>query len=144
IVEAPVFGSDGALQTTPGYHSGSRTYYIPEPDLCLPRIADEPSAEDVERAWTLLAVELLGDFPFVSDADKAHAMAFFLLPYVRGMIDGPTPLHLFEKPTPGTGATLLINMLAYVATGRDIAAMTEGGDDEEYRKRLTSKLRRSP
>jgi hypothetical protein len=142
IVEAPVFGPDGVLQTDPGYHAGSRTLYIPRPGFRLPPVPDEPSFEDVTLARSFLE-EVLG-FPFVSDADKAHAIAFSLLPYVRSLIDGPTPLHLFEKPTPGTGATLLVEVLAYPATGCSVAAMSEGRDDEEYRKRLTSKLLLSP
>ena len=35
-----------------------------------------------------------------------------LLPFVRELIDGPTPLHLIEKPTPGTGGTLLATVAA--------------------------------
>ena len=31
----------------------------------------------------------------------------------RALIDGPTPLHLVEKPTPGTGATLLVDVLTF-------------------------------
>jgi len=36
IVEAPVFGSDGVLQTDPGYHAGS--LYIPRPGFCLSQV----------------------------------------------------------------------------------------------------------
>jgi hypothetical protein len=63
------------------------------------------------------------------------------LPFARDLIDGPTPLHLFEKPSPGTGATLLVDMLSLPATGRALATMTEGRDEDEWRKRITAKLR---
>jgi len=53
-------------------------------------------------------------------------------------------LHLIEKPTPGTGGTLLASVLALPALGRMVPAMTEGGDDAEWRKRLTAKLLESP
>ena len=91
-----------------------------------------------------LSDELLVDFPFVSDADRAHAIALSLLFYVRNMIQGPTPLHLIEKPTPGTGATLLVNALTWPAIGRPLPAMSEGGDDAENRKRTTAMLRNGP
>jgi putative DNA primase/helicase len=143
IVETPVFGRDGSLQLTTGYHAASRSYYLPEEKFAIPAIPARPSGGEMARARSLLMEELLGDFPFVSPADRAHAMAFALLPYVRNLIPGPTPLHLFEKPEPGTGATLLVNVLTRVS-GRPLAAMSEGGDDEEYRKRITAKLRNGP
>jgi putative DNA primase/helicase len=144
IVETPVFGWDGSLELTKGYHAASRSYYLPEEKFTIPTVPERPSDSEIARARCLLMDELIGDFPFVGDADRAHAVAFALLPFVRNMIPGPTPLHLFEKPEPGTGATLLVNMLARLSSGRPLAAMSEGGNDEEYRKRLTAKLRNGP
>ncbi len=63
-----------------------------------------------------------------------------LLPFGRGLIAGPTPLHLIHKPTPGTGATLLAQLTGLVGTGRSPPAMTEGRDEDEWRKRLHAKL----
>ena len=60
------------------------------------------------------------------------------------MIDGPTPLHLIEKPTPGTGATLMVDAVATIVTGGGVSVMVEGRDDEEWRKRITAKLRQVP
>jgi hypothetical protein len=60
------------------------------------------------------------------------------------MIDGPTPLHLIEKPSPGTGATLMVDVIATIHTGCGASVMTEGRDDEEWRKRITAKLRQIP
>lgn len=92
----------------------------------------------------MLTRELLGDFPFVGAAEKAHALALLLLPFCRDLIDGPAPLHLIEKPTPGTGATLLVDALLFPATGRPVSAMTEGRDEDEWRKRIFAKLRSGP
>jgi hypothetical protein len=44
----------------------------------------------------------------------------------------------------GTGAGLLANVLLIPALGQQPAVMTEGGDDDEWRKRLTAKLMQSP
>ena len=74
----------------------------------------------------------------------AHAVALLLLGFLRSMIDGPTPLHLIEKPTPGTGATLMVDAIATILTGAGASVMTEGRDDEEWRKRMTAKLRQIP
>ena len=56
------------------------------------------------------------------------------------LIDGPTPLHLIEKPSPGTGAGLLADMLTYPFLGRPVSVMAEGRDEDEWRKRITAKL----
>ena len=101
----------------------------------------QPTSLEVDRAKHFILDELLGDFLFVNDRECVHAVELLILPFVRALIDGPTPLHLIEKPTPGTGATLLTDVLIYPATGRPIAAMTEGRDEDEWRKRLTAKLR---
>ncbi len=141
IVEAPVFASDGSLQTEPGYHAASRTFYSPADGFTVPDVPEQPTPEDVEFAVDLLAYDLLGDFPFIGDSEKANVLALALLPFAAGLIDGCTPFHLVEKPCPGTGATLLVDSLAYLPLGRPVAAMTEGRDEDEWRKRITAKLR---
>ena len=140
IVTAPVFAPDGTLQTNPGYHDASRCYYAPADGLLIPGVPQQPTPSDVSLALTLITKELLGDFPFVGDSERAHALALLLLPFVRELIDGPTPLHLIEKPTPGTGAGLLADMLTYPFLGHSASVMAEGRDDDEWRKRITAKL----
>lgn len=144
IVGTPVFGRGSALLTKPGYHPDARLLYRPTPGFAVPPIPDRPTGAEVAAARTLLLDDLLGDFPFVSAAERAHALALLLLGFVRAMVDGPTPLHLIEKPTPGTGATLMVDAIATVLTGCGASVMTEGRDDEEWRKRITAKLRQIP
>jgi phage/plasmid primase-like uncharacterized protein len=144
IVNTPVFGRQGRLLTTPGYHPDARLLYSPAPGFEVPAIAERPSADDIANARALICDDLLGDFPFVSRSENAHAVALLLLGFLRSMIDGPTPLHLIEKPTPGTGATLMVDAIATILTGSGASVMTEGRDDEEWRKRVTAKLRQIP
>jgi len=144
IVGAPVFGPDGRLQLEPGYHASSQTYYMPADGLRLGSVPEKPSEQELDAARRLILSELLGEFPFTSDAERAHAVALLLLPFARQMIDGATPLHLIEKPSPGTGASLMVNALHLVATGHPVTAMTEGRTDDEWRKRLTAKLLSAP
>ncbi len=143
IVEVPVFSRDGRLQLEPGYHPETRTY-LASGDFDLADLPEKPDKDDLLQARTRIDLELLGDFPFASEAERTNAVALFVLPYVRDMIDGPTPLHLIEKPCPGTGASLLADAVSYPATGRSIAATTEGRDEDEWRKRLTAKLAAGP
>jgi putative DNA primase/helicase len=144
IVAAPVFGRAGELVTEPGYHPATRLLHEPPAGFELPPVPERPGAADVAAARSLLLDDLLGDFPFTCEAERAHALALLLLPFVRPLIEGPTPLHLIEKPTPGTGATLLVDAIAVVTTGHSASIMTEGRDEEEWRKRITAKLREAP
>ncbi|MEI8395174.1 MAG: toprim domain-containing protein [Rhodospirillaceae bacterium] len=144
IVTAPVFGAGGELLTTPGYHPANELLYLPPPGFTIPPVPEHPSAAEIATARSLLLDDMLGEFPFVGDAERAHVLALLLLPFLRPMIKGPTPLHLIEKPTPGTGATLMVDAIAFVSTGSSVSVMVEGKDDEEWRKRLTSKLREIP
>ena len=144
IVTAPVFGRAGVLLTEPGYHADARLLYAPAAGFELPEIPEKPTAQEVAAARSLICDDLLGEFPFTSLAERAHAVALLLLGFLRPMIDGPTPLHLIEKPSAGTGATLMVDAIATILTGTAASVMTEASDDEEWRKRVTAKLRQIP
>ena len=140
IVEAPIFAADGSLHTTLGYQRASLAYYAPKPGFTVPDVPERPTDADIRRAKNVIE-DLIGDFPFIREAERAHAVGLLLLPFARLLINGPTPLHLIEKPVPGTGATLLADALLYPTTGHPISAMTEGRDEDEWRKRITARLR---
>jgi hypothetical protein len=144
IVQTPVFSHSGALLSSPGYHDLDQVYYLDRPRLAIPALSSEPTAEQVNEAKRLLLEDLLGDFPFVSAGSKAHALACLLLPFVRDLIAGPTPLHMIEKPTPRTGGTLLATALVLPAVGGEITHVTERREDDEWGKLITTLLLRSP
>ena len=84
--------------------------------------------------------DLLQDFRFADEASLAHAIALMVLPLVRLMIDGPTPLHLIGASTAGTGKNLLIDVILQAITGGSIARFAPATDDQEMRKRITAIL----
>ena len=143
IVAPPILSPMGELHIDPGYDARTRCYYDQPKGFVLPPVPASPSRE-IEHARVLICDELLGDFSFVGEADKAHAIEALLLPFARELIDGPTPLHLIEKPSPGSGATLLASSIAQIVTGRHAACMTLGRDEEETRKKTTAILRTGP
>ena len=143
VVEAPTFSREGNLVVEPGYHPSSRLYYRHDPGLVVGPVPEQPTPIEVVRARDLLMVELLGDFPFADESSRANALAALLLPFARPMIDGPTPLHLIDAPTQGTGKTLLAQVLGFPALGRVPDSMAEGRDDDEWRKRITAALMQS-
>jgi Bifunctional DNA primase/polymerase, N-terminal len=144
VVSAPTFADVDTLLTTPGYHAATRVYYDPKPGAIVPAVPDQPTVVDLARARNLVLDELLVNFPFVSDADQAHAVALFLLPFVRELIGGPTPLHLIEAPTMGSGKGLLADALLLPALGETPSPMAEASTDEEWGKVITSNLLDAP
>jgi len=144
IVQAPIYAPKGDLLTEPGYHPSARVYYDPPPGLTLPSISPRPTPSEVAAARSLLLDDLMGDFPFVGPAERAHAVALLLLPFVRDMIPGNTPLHLIDGPSPGTGKGLLASVLLAPALGASVQLMSPANDDDEWRKRITSALAGAP
>jgi Bifunctional DNA primase/polymerase, N-terminal len=144
VVHVPVFAADGRLLTEPGFDAASGIYVAVPPGLTIPSIPESPASEDVDAARTLLLDDLLGDFPFVNDADRAHALALLLTLVMRELVAGDVPMFLASKPTPRTGASLLVRALSVVVDGVPIGATTASKDEEEMRKRLTATLLSGP
>jgi hypothetical protein len=142
VVTAPCFSPGGEIEMTSGYHAASRLYYHAQPPLQLPELQTSPDA--VRDAVQLLCVEWLGQFPFVGQSSLAHAIAQLLLPFVREMIDGPTPLHLWDAPSPGSGKSLGAKVLTLPFAPQGPMLMTEGNDEDEWRKRITATLNAGP
>ena len=144
VVTVPVFALDGTLHRDEGYNSATRTIFVPLPGFVLVDVSLVPPGEEIEYAVELILLELLGDFPFVGDAERAHALCALLLPFVRDLIAGPTPLHLIEKPARGTGGTLLAHALCSPALGRSLSGISPAKEESEWRRTLFSRLRDVP
>lgn len=148
VAHSPFFTREGELVSVPGYHAGSRTYYSPPSGFVLPDIPERPTLADVKAARALIEDNLLVDFPFsdggeegdTGKSSKAHAIALLLEPLMRPMIPDLTPAYFVNKPMAGTGASLLIQSVARVATGSEVGAQTETKNDEEQRKSITAFL----
>jgi hypothetical protein len=138
LTDVPIFSADGTLINTPGYHPDSGIYYRPALGLAVPFVPERPSEADVEKAKRIID-GVLCDFPFAAEADRAHAIGLMLLPFVRELIDGPTPLTLIDAPTFGSGKGLLAQVCLAPGCG-EVAFLAPGSDDSELRKAITSAL----
>jgi hypothetical protein len=147
ITRAPAFSTTGALSTAPGYHEGSCHYYAAR-GLDVADVPAQPTREAIDAALDFLLVELLSDFPFAGPQDglceAAHAISAMLNPFVRDMIDGPTPMYLIEAPTAGSGKGLLAHVLMLPALGGPPVLMPDAQNEEELRKRLMGTLMALP
>ena len=155
LATTPIFTKSGGLLTKPGYDMDSRLYYHPDTSMSLPKVSATPTEAEVTEAKRLLTVEVFADFPFgglsrdeiiegVMGGDSvpavANMFALLLLPFMREMVDGPTPGHLLQKSTPGTGASLLTDAFSIIATGRATPALAMPTNKDEMSKTLTSIL----
>jgi hypothetical protein len=142
VVMAPILDRSYNILTTPGYHPSTGAYYH-EPSG-QPLISAEVIPRGLHEVRS--AVEKLvgpngifGEFPYADQASRANALAYLLTPFVRYLIEGQTPLHMFDAPTPGTGKTLLATSMASVfAPG--VSVNTVPNTPEEWPKLLGAVL----
>jgi hypothetical protein len=141
ITQTPVLHQDGTIHDQEGYDPISQMWYAPPTGFTLPRMSERPNDGDVRGAVTTLT-EPFCDFPFIGDADKAGALSAVITATLRPFIPGPTPLHAFDKPRAGSGASLLAEVVSHIATGAPAQMKTLPKDrgDEETRKVITAAL----
>jgi hypothetical protein len=142
IVGSPVFDAEGHLLLDPGYHASARLWLHYNDEMRVHEVPSQPTEDQVAGAVTLLCEDLLVDFPFAAPSDLAHALAALILPFVRRMIPGPTPIHEIEAPTPGSGKGLIADVISIIALGRSCEVTTITKDEDEARKKLTAILSR--
>lgn len=138
ISHGPILRPDGSIFSEPGYDPSTKLFNIEAPDL-VPTIPPEPTKEEIDLSLSYLH-EIICDFPFCDQSDRANALGLFFTVPLRPAILGNTPLAVITAPAPGTGKTLLADIAALIGTNK-VAPM--GGvprDDEEMRKAITSRL----
>ena len=82
---------------------------------------------------------LVDTFPFVTPADRAVALSAILTALDRRSM-ATAPLHAFTAPTAGTGKSLLVDLVAILATGRLMPVISQGRNEDELEKRLGAAL----
>jgi hypothetical protein len=138
VVTGPVLRADGTLIATPGYDAALRLYYAPTGKLALPPIPDRPTPEECARAADMIG-DVIAEFPFVGDADRANYFALLLTPLVRHNVEN-VPLALLDSPKQGTGKTLLADVLGLIHEGQPPTKWTVPYSQEAWEKILTTIL----
>jgi hypothetical protein len=132
---SPVLRSDFSVVTQTGYDAQSRVFYAPPPGFVLPPL---PPLDEALH-WL---DEALGAFCYAADASRANAYALLLTPIARLVIRGTVPLAVIDSPQQGSGKSCLVNVISLITTGAPASTVSEPEDDGEWRKMLTSALRR--
>ena len=135
IVEAPTLRPDGSLLDKPGYDPDTGLYLMP--NGTFDPIPTRPSKDEAISAVAVL-FDLVQDFPFAGPDHQATWLASLLTPLARHAIDGPCPLFLFDANNSGAGKTKLCDVIAIVASGREMPRGSYPHDDAEMGKMLLS------
>lgn len=135
IVTAPVVRPDGTIVQAPGYDRATGLYMHPR--VPLRRLQPEVTEESVERAKQVVLGQMLADFPWVADSDRAQYLGALLSPIIRHYVPGPTPLLVITGTSQGSGKTLLMDAFGYIY-GLAVTQWPE--NDAELRKAVTAKL----
>ena len=135
FARGPVYTSDGRLLVNQGYDEASKIFVLPHA-FKLGDIPVKPTTDELMAAVNLL-LELVQDFPFDGDADKANALGVGFERPVREMIAGQLPMHLYEASTAGSGKGLLAKVTLSM-TNTPAAIWPEVKDESEMRKSLTT------
>jgi hypothetical protein len=136
LVDAPFVREDGTICQAGGYDESTGMWlglpggYIPVPE--------NPTDEDVQEALNLLLNQVLRDFPFVTTADRANAVALLFTPMVRSIIKCPVPFCIVNAHAPGSGKTLIAKIA--IATHGGGAWTMPRNNEEELRKQITTIL----
>ena len=128
IVDAPILRPDGSLHTEAGYDPVTGYFYAPAGPV--PPLPDRPAHADASRAAADL-FEVVHQFPFASDADKAVWLAGLLTVLARPAIMGPTPGFAFLGNRAGVGKGRLIDIIGIIATDRTVPCTSYPETKEE-------------
>ena len=140
LARQPYLRPDRTLATTAGYDSGTGMYgTFDASEFVVPKY---PSREQAEAALTVLK-ELLKEFSFAGEADRAAAVMALLTAAVRPSLRHAPMFHVHAHMV-GSGKSYLCELITALATEQRGAPTTFPADDEECRKLLIAELLRSP
>jgi hypothetical protein len=137
---APFFAADGTLCATNGYHATAKTWLSLPSNFDLPDTT--PTPETIEAAKSLILETILGEVPFADEASRSHAVAQIILPFVRRLVAGQTPLHLWSAPLRGSGKSYAASLCILPFTTP--TPTPEKANPEEWRKSILCGLVAGP
>jgi putative DNA primase/helicase len=135
ITDCPTLRPDGTVLCAPGYDTKTGLLYVESRDFAGFTVSEHPTAEEVKGAKAAL-LALLEDFPFITESDRAAAVALILTAVARSAFDGPAPFFAVTAPAPGTGKSYLAKLAGVVATGREPQAWSAPKEENELKKAL--------
>jgi hypothetical protein len=133
IVHTPFLRANGTICEQPGYDAASGLLLKPD-GQAFPPVPNDPDKAEALAALGELE-RLIASLPFVDEADRSVALSGILTMLDRRVM-ATAPMHAFTAPAAGTGKSLLIDLIAILATGQLMTVTSQGKTEEELEKRL--------
>ena len=137
VTHTPMMRPDGTVLDRPGYDTATGFLYLPDPDLNVPPIPDQPTPDQINAAVKLILTPV-AEFPFVSDDDRATWIGLLFTPALRPLLRGPYQMGVITATNPGSGKTLLATMIRIAHGGVQRGELPR--DADELRKSITAVL----
>lgn len=136
--ESPTLSPAGRVIADPGYDPDTGLYLVH--DLALRPINLERETRKVQAhdAANYLQ-DLFSTFPFVSDSDRAAAVALLMTCVMRRLLPA-APIGGISASTPRTGKSKLARVIALIARGQYPSILNIGQDETETEKRVDAAL----
>lgn len=136
IIEHPFVDNKFNIVQKTGYNKQTGLYTVLHRKLKLQLI-------NPKTAYKYLAEEVLAEFPFQTELDRATAIAAFLTCVQRPMITGDDGFPGFGivSPIQSSGKTTLAKLISYSVYNRPMAATNFTTDDVELSKHLLAILK---
>jgi hypothetical protein len=132
VVSWPVLRPDGSLFDSRGYDLRARCYSSRSTALELPQCI---TSRHVEQAVALL-YDLVADFPFKEPVHFSSWLATLLTLIARPAIRGPVPMLIIDASAPGSGKTLLADLIGMILMGLPVARRQAPENEDEWRKSM--------
>ncbi|MGD1327037.1 toprim domain-containing protein [Pandoraea pnomenusa] len=137
VVNAPTLRPDGSILDRPGFDEATGLL-LEAGSFAFDPIPDQPTKDDAANALARLDA-LFDTFPFVNTTDRSVALSAILTACIRRSL--PTaPMHAFSAPAAGSGKSMLVDIAAIIACGRQAAVLSQGRDESEAEKRIGAAL----
>mgnify|MGYP000857358299 CR=1 FL=1 len=136
IVTSPTIREDGTVLEKPGYDEKTGLLYVP---FCsFPKSPESPTLAEAKTAVEKIKF-VFKDFPFVGQQDLSAIVAALLTALMRKSIR-TAPMFAISAPGPGSGKSLLVDIISMIATGSAASMMSQARNEEEEKKQLFSSL----
>lgn len=140
LARGPVVTKDGRILTL-GYDEASGVYVTATQAL---DVSPLPSEKECIAARDFL-LDLLVDYPFVTELDRTRMVSMLMIPIIQVLIDDSLPLYVLRAPRPGNAKTRLAHMPNQIYAGKEAAVLpldTESAT--EGRRQIAGKLASGP
>lgn len=137
VTHTPLVRKDGSILDKPGYDEASRLLYLPDGDLTVPAINEDPSEIEIRKAVRYIE-QIVEQFPFVEDYHRANWYGALFTPIMRDMLPPPYPAFIIDAPAPGSGKSYLAMAVRTVHGGVLRAGFPN--EDAEFEKQVVGIL----